>query len=78
MDNSVPCNIQPNCDKIKIYNAWRLSHMKKFISKLFITLTIICFIQVKIPYFHTEIPSVHHIGSIAPFNDIPVSGKNNY
>lgn len=52
--------------------------MKKFISKLFITLTIICFIQVKIPYFHTEIPSIHHIGSIAPFNDIPVSEKNNY
>ena len=41
--------------------------MKKFISKLFITLTIICFIQV-------NIPSIHHIG----FNDIPVSGENDH
>ena len=45
--------------------------MKKFISKLFITLTIICFIQVKISYFHTEIPSM-------PYNDIPVSGESDH
>ncbi len=52
--------------------------MKKFISKLFITLTIICFVHVKIPYFDAEIPSIHHIGSIAPYNDIPVSGENDH
>lgn len=45
--------------------------MKKFISKLFITLTIICFIQV-------NIPSIHHIGFIAPYNDIPVSGEHDH
>lgn len=43
--------------------------MKKFISKLFITLTIICFIHI---------PSIHHIGFIAPYNDIPVSGENDH
>ena len=53
------------------YDVWRLSQMKKFISKLFITLTIICFIQV-------NIPSIHHIGFIAPYNDIPVSGENDH
>ena len=41
--------------------------MKKFISKLFITLTI-----------QVNIPSIHHIGFIAPYNDIPVSGENDH
>ncbi len=52
--------------------------MKKFISKLFIVLTIICFIQARVPYFYIEIPSMHYTESIAPHNDIPVSGQNNH
>ena len=52
--------------------------MKKYISKLIITLTLICLIQSKLPYFYFEIPSIHHIESIAPYNDIPVSGENDH
>lgn len=53
------------------YNVGRLSQMKKFISKLFITLVLICIIQSKLPSRNFEIPFIQYIESIAPYNDIP-------
>lgn len=46
--------------------------MKKYISKLIITLTLICLIQSKLPYFYFEIPYIQHLESVAPYNDIPL------
>lgn len=47
--------------------------MKKFIYKTFITLSFICFFQVKTPIFHITQPSLmHHFDFIAPYNDIPI------
>lgn len=45
--------------------------MKKFVSKLFITLVLICIIQSKLPSRNFEIPFIQYIESIAPYNDIP-------
>lgn len=52
--------------------------MKKFISKLFIILTLICLIQSKLPYFYFEIPYIQHLESVTPYNDIPVNGDRNH
>lgn len=52
--------------------------MKKYISKLIITLTLICLIQSKLPYFYFEIPYIQHLESVAPYNDIPVNGDRNH
>lgn len=51
--------------------------MKKFIYKTFITLSLICFFQVKTPIFHmTHTSIVNHCDFITPYSDIP-SNKDN-
>lgn len=48
--------------------------MKKFIYKAFITLSFICFFQVKTPIFHITQPSLmHHFDFVVPYNDVTSS-----
>ena len=48
--------------------------MKKFIYKIFVTVSLICLFQVKIPYFHITQPSfMHHYDFVVPYSDTPVT-----